>query len=165
MRHGGRSKREALRDAIQFETDGREFFLEAARKTVDYFGRIIFNSLADEELGHIERIRAIDRSLRDTGQWPRSNTPTPEEGKNVFQEALMQMDETVRDRTDDLQAVKVALELERKGYHFYSGLAAKAIEPREKEFYGRLAAEEQRHLQILEDTWRALIERGSSTIE
>lgn len=159
------SRTKALRDAIQFEADGRAFFLEAAERTSDYFGRIIFNSLADEELDHIERIKTIDRALRGRGQWPSEKDHAEKGRKSVFEEARMKMDKTVKDRTDDLTAVKVAMDLEEKGYRFYSDLAARAVDSREKEFYRRLATEEKRHLQILEDTWNALVEYGSSTLE
>ncbi len=165
MASGKDSRTSALLDAIEFETDGRAFFLEAAKKTSDYFGRIIFNSLAEEELDHVERIKAIDRSLRNSGQWPSEEDHAEKHRENIFEEARMHMDKTVEDRTDDLQAVKVAMDLEEKGYRFYSDLAAHAVDSREKEFYRRLAAEEKRHLQILEYTWSTLVEYSSSTLE
>jgi rubrerythrin len=162
----GQDRREkALLAAIQFETDGRAFFLEAATKTSDFFGRIIFTSLADEERDHIERIHAIDRSLRDHGTWPpRQDRAGGKEG-NIFEEARHRLDETIRDRTDDLEAVKLAMGLEQNGIEFYSDLAAKAADPREREFYQRLAAEEKRHLEVLENTWSALAACSSSMLE
>ncbi len=75
------------------------------------------------------------------------------------------MDEMVTDRANDVQAVKIAMDLEQKGFGFYSGLASKATDPKEKAFYRRLANEEKRHLQILEETWNTLMEYSSSTLE
>ncbi len=155
----------ALLDALKFETDGRAFFLEAAKKTSDYFGRIIFSSLADEERDHIERIKAIDRSLRDTQQWPTSEDHAEEGEKSIFETARMQMDKLVKDRTDDLQAVKIGMDLEQKAIRFYSSLALKASDQREKEFYERLVSEEKRHFQVLEETWRTLVEYSSSRLD
>lgn len=161
----GDSRRNALRDAIRLETDGRDFFLKASEKTSDYFGRIIFRSLAEEECRHIERINAIDRSLGEKGEWPFPEGGAEERGENIFEKARKQMDETVRDRTDDLAAVKIAMDLEEKGIQYYSDLAAKAADPRERQFYERLAAEEKRHLEILENTWSTIAEHGSSAID
>lgn len=119
------SRRERiLLDAIQFETDGRAFFLEAAAKTSDFFGKIIFTSLADEERDHIERIHAIHRSLRDHGTWPPDEGRAEQGDGNVFEEARDRLDQTIRDRTDDLEAVKLAMDLEKKGIEFYSELAS-----------------------------------------
>ncbi len=157
-------RKKALRDAMKFEMDGREFFIGAAERTSDYFGKIIFNSLADEELKHIETIKVIDRSLREKGRWPFPEDHEKNERENIFEIARMEMDEIVKDRTDDLQAVKIAMDFEQKGFRFYSGLAREATDRREQEFYQRLASEEQRHLQILEDTWRTLVEYSSSSL-
>lgn len=159
------TRRKALRDAMQFEMDGRAFFVEAAGKTSDYFGRIIFNSLADDELEHIEKIRAIDRSLMKGETWPPSGDHVTKERRNIFETARTQLDEIVKDRTDDLQAVKIAMDLEQKGFRFYSDLARMAADKSEKEFYQRLASEERRHLQLLEDTWRTLVDYNSSSLE
>ena len=159
------SRRERiLLDAIQFETDGRAFFLEAAAKTSDFFGKIIFTSLADEELDHIERIHAINRSLRDHGTWPPDEGRDERGDRNVFEEARDRLDQTIRDRTDDLEAVKLGMDLEKRGIEFYSELASKATDPREIAFYQRLATEEKRHLEILENTWRTLTAYSSSIL-
>jgi rubrerythrin len=77
----------------------------------------------------------------------------------------MHMDEMIKDRTDDLQAVRLAMDLEQRGFQFYLSLAAKAVDSREREFYQRLAQEEKRHLQTLEETWDALVACGSSSLE
>ena len=61
--------REALEEAIRFETDGREFFLKAAQKAKSYFAKLIFETIAEEELGHIKRVRDIfDRSATSEKQ-------------------------------------------------------------------------------------------------
>jgi len=158
-------RKEAFLGAIQFETDGRAFFLEAATRTSDFFGKIIFTSLADEERDHIERIHAIERSLRDYEAWPPSQGEAQGKEENVFEDALQRLDKTVRDRTNDLEAVKLAMDLEQKGIEFYSQLASNAADPREREFYQRLATEEKRHLEILENTWSALASCSSSMLE
>jgi rubrerythrin len=66
---------EALQAAIKFEEGGRAFFLAANKKTEEKFGKSIFLSLADAELDHIPRIRAIYDSLSKMGEWP--DTPSP----------------------------------------------------------------------------------------
>ena len=76
----------------------------------------------------------------------------------------MHMDEMIMDRTDDLQAVKFAMDLEQRGFQFYSNLAVKAVDSREREFYQRLAQEEKQHLRTLEETWDALVACGSSSL-
>ena len=81
---------ETLIAAIGFEQEGRKFFLDAAERTSDYFGRTVFRSLADEELAHIERIEAIERSLSDHGQWPPAESRAARTTRGIFAEARMQ---------------------------------------------------------------------------
>ena len=51
--------RRVLEEAIRFETDGREFFLQAAEKAKTYFAKVIFQIIAEEELDHIRKVKQI----------------------------------------------------------------------------------------------------------
>jgi rubrerythrin len=51
----------ALEEAIRFEVDGREFFLQAAETAETYFTKSIFKVLAEEELSHIQRVKEVHR--------------------------------------------------------------------------------------------------------
>jgi len=144
---------DALKAAIKFEEDGRKFFLDASKKTKQRYGQLMFQSIADAELEHIERIQEVYDSLTKTGDWPdRPSLFTPKSPlKNIFEEARQQLDQSVKAETDDIEAVTMAREYEEKGLRFYQDLADRAKAPIEKKFYQQLAYEERGHLLIFQD--------------
>lgn len=150
---GGKSGLDALEAAIKFEEDGRKFFLDASEKTKQKYGKLMFRSIADAELEHIERIREVYDSLTKTGDWPdRPALFTAKAAlKNIFEEAREQLDQNVKAETDDIEAIKMAREYEEKGLRFYQDLADRAKALIEKKFYNQLAYEERGHLLIFQD--------------
>lgn len=144
---------EALQAAIKFEEDGRTFFLAASEKTEEKFGRSTFLGLADAELDHIQRIRAIYESLSRTGQWP--DTPAlfsaKRPVKNIFQEAITEIDQNVKPITGELEAVKLGIQYEEKGLKLYTDLSHAASHWLEKKFYNQLGNEERGHMLLLKD--------------
>jgi len=143
----------ALQAAITFEEDGRASFLAANKKTAEKFGKSIFLSPADPELDHIQRIRAIYGSLSKMGEWP--DTPslfTPKRPiKNTFEEAVVQIDQNVKPKTGEMEAVKLGVQYEEKGLKLYSDLSNAASHWLEKKFYTQLGNEERSHMLILKD--------------
>jgi len=144
---------EALKAAIKFEEDGRKFFLDAGKKTKQRYGRLMFQSIADAELEHIERIREVHDSLTKTDEWPDRPAlfTTKSPLKNVFEEAREKLDQNVKVETDDIEAATMAREYEEKGFLFYQDLADRAKVLIEKKFYQQLAYEERGHLLIFQD--------------
>ena len=55
--------------------------------------------------------------------------------------------------TDDMEAVKIAIDFETKGEAFYKQLKEGVDDPLEKEFYGMLESIEREHRLSLEDTY------------
>ena len=139
--------------AIKFEEDGRKFFLDAAKKTRQKYGKLMFQSIADAELEHIERIREVYDSLTKTGEWPDRPALFTVKGplKNIFEEARQQLDQIVKPETDVIEAVRMAREYEEKGLRFYQDLADRAKALIERKFYQQLAYEGRGHLLIFQD--------------
>ena len=108
---------EALQAAVKFEEDGRAFFLAASEKTVEKFGKLTFQGLAKAEMDHIQRIKTIYTSLSKMGEWP--DTPalfSPRQPvKNIFEEALAEIDRNVKPATGEMEAVSLGIQYEEKG--------------------------------------------------
>jgi rubrerythrin len=144
---------DALQGAIKFEEDGRSFFLAAHKKTEERFGKSIFLSLADAELDHIERIKSIYESLNKIGEWPEMPSLfSPRRPlRNVFEEAMAEIDRNVKPTTGELEAVKLGIQYEEKGLKLYTDLSDAASHWLEKKFYTQLGHEERGHLLLLRD--------------
>lgn len=112
-----------------------------------------FFSLADAELDHIQRIKKIYESLNKIGEWP--DTPslfTPKRPlKNIFEEALEEINRNVKPTTGELEAVKLGIQYEEKGIKFYTDFTNGASHWLEKKFYTQLGNEERGHMLMLKD--------------
>jgi rubrerythrin len=152
----------ALEEAIRFEVDGREFFLQAAEKAETYFTKSIFKVLAEEELSHIQRVKEVHRrclsSEKDVFLPPGSHKNHLE---NIFEQAKRETDPRVLMKTGEMEAVRLALQLEIKGHDFYDRLAREATGESEKAFYSQLAQEESVHFSVLRQMEEALLNARS----
>lgn len=64
------------------------------------------------------------------------------------------------DNDTSLNVLKQAVLLERRGHAFYSKVADQADKPAVKKFFNMMADEENRHIKVLEDQFRAYSESG-----
>ena len=150
----------ALDVAIQTEKDGREFYKRAAENTTDGGGKVLFTSLADDELDHLGLLESQRQALAKEGHWqPGSDAewrepPARVEGAPVFSRAALA--ENVNAYTSDLSALRMAFLIEKDAVAFYTKAAAKTEDPNGKEIYERLVEMEREHQRILEEEYNAL---------
>ena len=71
------------------------------------------------------------------------------------------MKQLERGDTDDLSAVRTAIDFEAKGAKFYADLRDSLSNPKEKEFFGLLSKIENEHYLSLKDTEEYLTDPAS----
>ena len=153
---------EALEEAIRFEIDGRKFFLQAAEKAETYFTKSIFKVLAEEELSHIERVKEVHRRCLSSEKEFFLPSGSPNQHlENIFQQAQRETDPEILTKSGELEAVRLALQLEIKGHEFYNRLAGEATSKSERAFYSQLAQEESVHFSVLRQMEEALMNATS----
>ena len=150
----------ALDLAIQTERDGREFYMRAAERAADPGGKVLFFSLADDELQHLRLLESQREVLATEGQWlPPSKldeqTP-PEEAEGVPLFTRERLAENVSAYTSDLSALRMAFLIEKDAVAFYTRAAAETEDPDGKAMYERLVEMEKEHERILEEEYNAL---------
>jgi len=165
---GLRSALMALDVAIQTEKDGRDFYKRAAEKSSDPGGKLLFTSLADDELEHLRLLESQREALARQGQWlsPKKlveqTRPIRTEGTPLFsREALTN---NVSAYTSDLSALRLAFLIEKDAVVFYTRAAAETEDPDGKAMYGRLVEMENEHQRILEEEYNALAKEFWSTM-
>ena len=152
----------ALQLALKMEGDGRQFFLEARDKTTHPLAKETFQSLADWELEHIRIIKKFHTSLKDKGEWESVEQLQSKRGeaiktfKAAFQKVRENIDETVKAEADDLEAYRIAKEIEGKLIVFYHGRAKQASSSNARLFYDFMADQEGEHYQILDNSLQYL---------
>jgi len=152
-----------LSAAIKFEEDGRNLYLECIKKTEHPWGKSLFQSLADDELKHIERLKETFETLTVSEKFTEGPLPLTAEKqwKNIFEKAKSKIDTVVKASTSDIDALKLGIDFEERGMKYYKKLSEKSMNLLEKKFYQILAHEENKHFLILKDSHELLTDPSS----
>ncbi len=144
----------SLEIALNNELKERDFYFKNAERTRHPLGKSMFRTIGEDEDEHYQRILELHRELEKAGKWP-EDLPLKVKQTNV-KTILEKVTATAgtghKADTDDLEAVKIAIEFETKGEQFYQKLHDSVTDPKEKSFFGMLASLEREHRLSLEDT-------------
>ena len=153
----------ALEVALDNETKERKFYLKHAERTTHPLGKVMFQQIADDELEHYERLKQLHETWKKGEQWPET-VPLDVKGTTVntiLNGILKKIDETREGDTDDLKAVRTAIDFEAKGVKYYAELSAMVSDPKEKKFFDLLSKIENEHYLSLKDTEEYLTDPAS----
>lgn len=138
---------EGLKEALQTEMNGVEFYRLAAAQTQDAKGREVFTMLADDETRHYRELRRQYENLLQHGEWlPEFDfgTPTTLAGASpIFSDDLKQR---VKDRHFEMSALSIGALLETNSIDYYRRLKEQAPSLAIKNFYTALQQWEEKHL-------------------
>ena len=143
------SKEEVLATAKQLEVDGRTFYLEVAGKTKSELSKYMFESLADDELKHIEWIEKHSTGGLTSKQ---SNKEMYGRLKKIFADVPEKVREEASATDDDIEAINIALGMEEKSRNEYSRFAKESDDEEIVELFTTLAGIEQFHYDLLQNT-------------
>ena len=148
---------DAIEIARKMETDAIKFYTEAAGKTGYPAGKKMFETIAVDEKRHLEivaqLIKGLDVHIEDVH--PMNNI------KTVFEEMKDEMMEKVEATLDELEAFKIAMQMEKEGLEFYKKLSAEAKTDKEKKLFEMLVKEEEQHYEIFSNTYNFLQDTGN----
>jgi rubrerythrin len=148
---------DALEVAMKMETDAIAFYTEAARKTKYPAGKKMFQTITEDEKRHLQMIDQIVKGLNITHHdvSPMKNV------KTVFESLKDEMMKKVTATTDELEAFKVAMQMEKEGVEFYRKTLSNAKKDKEKALLQQLIHEEEQHYAIFFNTYEFLADTGN----
>jgi rubrerythrin len=121
---------QALKDAIQMEVDGRQFYLEAAKKVKSQGVREVLEYLAESEKYHIKKFTEIYQSLEKDPTWSEALADfKPPQAEPYVCVLAMTKDEQGTGGQDDLEALKTGLKMEQCAIDYYTKLAKEVTQP------------------------------------
>mgnify|MGYP001566831145 CR=1 FL=1 len=146
---------EIIDRAIQFEETGINFFESRAARADSMLERNLFRALAKDETGHkayllqlrgeLVQANKVDAMSAASGQHPTA--------RHIFESAMSGAQDPYDYQSEQLEILKGAMEVERKGYAMYTR-AAEAVESQHaKQIFLHLAGEEQKHHILLRNTY------------
>ncbi len=147
---------EAVATAIKMETDAIAFYEESANKANHAFGKEMFKGFVKDEKRHLAMLQNLFKGLglKEDFASPKAEIKTV---FSMLKDQMMQRAEAIQSEMD---AVKIALDMEKAGFDFYKKAAADAPTPEEKKLFDRLVLEENDHFSILNETYTFLENTG-----
>ncbi|MBI3397957.1 MAG: ferritin family protein [Deltaproteobacteria bacterium] len=155
---------ENLKTAVRTEMEGYSFYIAASNAIKDEHGQNVFRHLAKEELEHITVLSAINRSFNVGGGWLSYNDAVAQGvpnkgGAPIFLEEN-ELTKRLKQNPTEIGAVTIAVEVEEKAVHFYSGLLKAASEPDEKTVITKILDMERNHLKLLRWEHGSIVRTG-----
>jgi len=150
---------EALEIAMNTEKRGREFYQKVARETDYLEARQMFLSLAEDEMEHLNWLKAQRDSLLSRGEWLPYQAPPAhiqKEGPPIFSD--QQVKENVGKYRSEIPVLRLGLEMEESSRAFYEKAAGKTDDEEGKAMFYHLAAWERGHWEILKREYDLLME-------
>jgi len=141
---------EALIQAIKAERDGHSFYTMAAKGTDDPKGKEIFETLALEELDHMNFLRAQYDSIIKTGQPDTKVKLGPKADlDNISPIFSKNIKGRISEAHIEMSALSIGIQLELEATKFYQTHADAAADPAIKAFFTELAQWENGHYHAL----------------
>lgn len=153
----------ALQVALNNEMREREFYLNHAKRTKNPLGKKMFEQIAEDELEHYERLKQLHQIWTKKEKWPETVPLKVKDTvvKEILVDFLKNTDEKIKGDSDDLEAVRIAIDFESKGAKLYAELRDASFDPQEKAFFDLLSKMEREHYLSLKDTEEYMIDPTS----
>lgn len=143
--------------ALKMETDAVKFYTEASEKVSHPVGKKMFLTIAEDEKNHIKMIEELLKGLALT---IKESNPI-KTVKTIFEDMKDKMMERIKAQTDDLEAFRIAMEMEKEGIEFYKKVQQEVNTEKEKKLFERLIFEEEQHYKIFSETYNFLKDTGN----
>ncbi|MDA8413784.1 MAG: ferritin family protein [Desulfobacteraceae bacterium] len=134
--------------AEKMELDGKKYYEKLAAETPVAGLATIFTRLAEDEQKHYDVIQGLRAGV--SGNMPDSTVL--EDSKNLFQD-LMKDKTVLGGMKKDLDGYLHAVKIEEDSVRFYEDAARKESSPETSALLLRIAAEEKKHLNIMENLY------------
>lgn len=154
---------ELARTALSFEYGEEHFYRHAAEMTQNPSGKAMFLRLAEEEPGHMEDMHTVFSAIIGRDEWQRL---VAEEKANVHpSKVIAEMEAAVAHRgmiavADDTQALRMAMELERRVLQLLKDMSNHTQDPEIIELIGKMILEESSQYDALQAQLDSLLNVG-----
>jgi len=152
--------RDALELTLAIERRGYTFYTNASRKTKNGSGRLMFQRLAAEESDHLRRLQAEHQSLIQQNEWLKREPARLPLSRKIVEEIFPQKELLkieVKDETSDIDALNIAMNLERRSHQFFTDFAKQISDANGRKIFMEFAKDEESHLRALVSEYNSLV--------
>lgn len=134
---------DAIMRALEIEKETFDFYTRAEQKTFDPNGKRIFRWLAKTEEEHYLKLSELYSTMEESGRWVFYG------GTTISLDQEEPGEKEIDFATGDLEALEIAMEIEKKGIVYFDELARKTADPDGKNMLMKLLEEEREHLRVI----------------
>jgi rubrerythrin len=142
---------EVIKESIKLELDGQSFFEHVADATHNELGKKMFMKLANDEAQHLKVFSDIFSKMVGE-EWKKYVGDIKSKGKAPMIEVLAKRVESAgkEGRASELEAISIAMDLERNAIEFFSSAANKTTDTHARDVFNKIADEERLHFDLLQ---------------
>lgn len=149
----------AIKTAIQMEKDGHSFYKKAAAQTTSEMGKSIFESLANDELVHLDVFQKMFEDKISKSEWNQLvNSSKKYADMPIFPKDLKEVEGTNPD-TNELDALRMGMDSEKEAIDYYTTLKENTSQD-VQEIINEIIQQEKNHYSILEQEFNHLNKTG-----
>jgi len=149
----------AIKTAIQMEKDGHSFYKKAAAQTTSEMGKSIFESLANDELVHLDVFQKMFEDKISKSEWNQLvNSSKKYADMPIFPKDLKAVEGTNPD-TNELDALRMGMDSEKEAIDYYTTLKENTSQD-VQEIIDEIIQQEKNHYSILEQEFNHLNKTG-----
>jgi rubrerythrin len=147
MNENNKELLDALMRGMEIEKETFDFYTSAEQKTFDPGGKKMFRWLARTEEEHYLKLNELYTSLHAGGRWVfyGGSTISIEPGE-----------EEVTFDTDGIAALKIAIDIEKKGIDYFTEILARTTDAEGRDMLEKLLDEEREHLRVVTEKYRGM---------
>ena len=138
-----------LEFALQMEKDGKAYYEILAAEAQHPGLQTIFSQLAEDEQKHYE---LFEKMINNSDNLDMQDTAALATAQNIFSELLAKK-EGFKGTAESLAAYQHAMTLEAESVRLYQQAADEETDLKKKNLLQKIAAEEQKHFNILENIY------------
>jgi rubrerythrin len=150
----------AIQTAIQMEKDGHAFYTKAAAQTNNTLGRTVFESLAADELVHLETFQKIFQGKIDAVEWDtlvQSNSKYT--NLTIYPKDLKTVEGT-NPNSNELDALRMGMDSEKEAIDYYTTIVNGTSDDEVKEILTEIINQEKNHYRLLQQEFSHLSVTG-----
>jgi len=142
--------KEAIKMAIQMEKDGYAFYQKAAAQTSSEMGRGIFESIAEDELMHLNVFEKMFEDEVGNEEWNALLDSSKKYAEiKIFPKDLESVEGANPD-TNELDALRIAMDAEKEAIDYYTDIRDKTEDEEAIKIIDEIIEQEKNHFLILE---------------
>ena len=143
------SKQEIIRAAIQLERGGRQFYLDVAEKASSALAKQMFQSLADDEVRHIQWIEKLSTGEKSAEE---TNKGLYRRLSHIFADMPEETRRSAQVAQSDMDALSLAIDMEVRSRDAYEQWGEESEDDEVRSLCQVLAGVEAYHKELLENT-------------